>query len=95
MRGRKLISGNTRLIHLNYTHLGFNQVNFGEFGFISQIIFQLNHIKYIVKGIHDGVLLEKFYGEQLTEEEINGLINSEMQRHKAFIEKKIEASRKK
>jgi hypothetical protein len=36
------------------------------------------------------IILEKSYGQQLTDQEIDEIINTEIRRHTTFIEKQIE-----
>lgn len=92
-KSREKILENISSLKLEYRYQAFKHIGFNEFDFISKIRFQFNLTKYTVQNWAN-FELEKLYTEQLTEEEIQELINSEIRRHKEFIEKKIEAHKK-
>jgi len=77
-------------IHFNYE--SFNNKEFSEFNYKSTISFSLKSDKYQVSNINN-IHFEKPYSEQLTEEEISLLVNSEIRKHKEFIEQKIKESK--
>jgi Fic family protein len=91
---RKNIKESINSIKLEFQYQAFNQVGFQEFNHTSRITFQFDYTRFTVKTLGN-LSFEKLYGEQLTEEEILDLINSEIRRHKQAIENKIEEIKKK
>lgn len=77
-----------------FEYQAFNQTGFQEFNYSSQISFSFEITRYRVNNTA-GVSIEKFYGEQLSESEIDELVNTEIKKHKQFIESKIEQFKKK
>jgi Fic family protein len=70
-----------------------NQLNLTDVTFHTGIIIEFENAHYYIKTI-DGVTktktyFKKPYSEQLTDEEISLIVNTEMKRHTAFIEDKI------
>ncbi|WP_159473427.1 Fic family protein [Dyadobacter sp. 3J3] len=61
----------------------------GNFDFQSNIQVLLNDKTYIVRNERLAIRIEKSYNTQLTEEEINLIVNEELKRHKDFIEQKM------
>ena len=53
------------------------------------ISIHFGYTSYFFKNLNEEILLEKEYSEILSQSEIDFLINSEMKRHKEFIEMKI------
>lgn len=92
--GRNDISKGLKVIQLNSEYYAFKQVGFEEFNHTSSITFQFSETRYSVR-TPGGLSLEKLYGEQLTDQEISDLVNSEIRRHKLVIERKIEEINKK
>lgn len=93
-KGRNEINDETNFIILNYLYRVFNQTGFQEFNHKSKITFEFHLTRYNVKTL--GKLeLEKLYGEQLTDDEILELVNSEIRRHKQAIDKEIDEVEKK
>jgi Fic family protein len=73
---------------LNYYYNSLSLLSMFEF--ISKISIQLEPFFYIIELPYiTGISLKKPYSEQLTDEEINLIVNTEMKRHTAFIEDKI------
>jgi Fic family protein len=75
-------------ISLNYKYLGFKHNYMQSFDFQSSIDISFEKENYTV-AVGKLKLLEKPYSEQLTDEEISLIVNTEMKRHTAFIEDKI------
>lgn len=94
-RTSKTMKSNANEILMNYTYGNFNYRGFETFSFSSKIILKFQLSKYIMVNSKDKVIYEKPYNEQLTEKEIAHIVNTEIKRHKDFIEKKIEAAKKK
>jgi Fic family protein len=86
---KKEISEQTISIKIEYSYEAFNQVGFEEFNFNSEIDFKFEYTKYTVSNTSNKQI-EKLYGEPLDKEEINDLVNSEISKHKSFIETKID-----
>ena len=91
---RNSIKEDISSIVFQFDYQAFNQTGFQEFNHISQIRFTFDTTRYRV-GNSSGVTIEKLYGEQLDEMEINEIINAEIRRHKQFIESEIEMIKKK
>lgn len=89
IEGRKKINKDTDQIDLWYAFERFNKEGFGEFNYESRIIFQFNLSNYIIKSSCSNKIIVKTYNEQLTEEEINEIVNLEIRKHKDMIEKKL------
>ncbi len=87
---RSRINQDTLSVRLAYNHEIFNQEGFGEFDFRNEIEFQF-HLSggYVINLPSKPKVLEKAYGEQLTNFEINELVKLEARRHKDFIESKL------
>ena len=88
----KDIKENTSIINFLYRHNAFSHDGFEEFSYVYEISFNFNVTRYDVAV--KGLSFKKLYNEQLTEEEINQLVNSEIRRHKETIEEKIETIKK-
>ncbi|WP_025664796.1 Fic family protein [Aquimarina megaterium] len=91
---RKSINEDTNSVRPNFVYTAFNQKGFQESNYHSSIEFQFDYAKYRVMASKNQVLIEKLYSEQLTDEEIIKLVNTEIKRHKNQIEKLIEKLRK-
>lgn len=74
---------------LNYYFNNFNQLPILKFDFESKIFVDFTLWYYLVFIIDRKVEIKKSYTEQLTDDEINEIVNAEMKRHTAFIENKI------
>jgi Fic family protein len=75
-------------ISLNYRYLNFKNIYLQPFDFQSSLDISFEKENYIIAS-GKSKLLKKPYTEQLTDEEINLIVNTEMKRHTAFIEDKI------
>ena len=75
-------------ISLNYKYLHFKNIYLQPINFQSSIDISFEKNNYIV-AYGKSILLKKPYSEQLTDEEINLIVTTEMKRHTAFIEDKI------
>jgi Fic family protein len=82
-------SQDTKALRLDYGYHDFNDVNFYSFFHYSIIYFQFDATKYKVETL-SGLVYEKHYGEQLTDNEIMELVKSETSKHTKVIEGKIE-----
>lgn len=91
---RNRIKVDLNSIWTRFEYQAFNQTGFQEFNHSSQISFSFEITRYRVNNTA-GVSIEKFYGEQLSESEIDELVNTEIKKHKQFIESKIEQFKKK
>ena len=91
---RKNIKEDTKSIRPDFSYTAFNQKGFQESNFRSSIEFQFDYTKYIVFNLKKQVVYEKLYSEQLEEEEIIELVNSEIKGHKNHIEKQISEIKK-
>jgi Fic family protein len=76
-------------LRLNYYFSNFNQVSILQFSFQSEILVDFNLWYYTVFSFDRKTKIDKSYTEQLTDDEINEIVNAEMKRHTAFIENKI------
>lgn len=93
-KSREEISENTNSIRICFQYQAFKQLGFEEFNHNSEITFSFDYIRYSVSNSAI-VTIEKLYGEQLDEDEMTQLLNSEMKNHKLLIENKIEELKKK
>ncbi len=90
---RVQISEYTEDIRIYFNYKVFKRKGFKEFNHTSKIEFIFNSTGYEVKNTNE-VSIKKSYGEPLSEEEINQLVNSEIREHKQLIEAKIEELKK-
>ncbi len=76
-------------IKFGFSYSIFKYNNFGDITFLSylQLKFDLNSYKLLDN--ENNILIEKLYGTQLTELEIDKIVKLEIKRHKQFIERKI------
>jgi len=81
---RDLITHNTAHVDLIYNYSTFNVHGFGEFNYRSDITFQFGLSSYKVLGFEK--MIEKVYGDQLSNEEIDEIVRSVTKRHKDYIE---------
>ncbi len=86
--GRRRINDNTNSMRVQYEYNGFNNIGFQKTNHKSVIGCKFDFSKVIIKN-STNVKIEKFYGEALTEEEINELVTTEIRKHKDLIESKI------
>jgi Fic family protein len=86
---RDKVTRETNSIKPFFFYIAFNQKGFQESDYRSSLEFQFEFTKYKVFNQNKQVILEKSYSEQLQEEEIIELVNSEIRRHKDYIEKQI------
>lgn len=93
-KAREKINDNTFLIKIEFQFIVFSQKGFRETNYYSSIDCHFMDTKYKVTDSKEEVSFEKFYSEQLSDEEINALVNSEVRRHKNEIERQIEQIRK-
>jgi hypothetical protein len=79
--------------NINQKFVFFKYKSTSEFNFRSTISVELNASNYSIVISHHFFervsIVTKPYSEQLTDEEINLIVNTEMKRHTAFIEDKI------
>lgn len=91
---RESVKEDTISIRSGFSYTAFNQKGFQESNYSSSIEFQFDYTKYKVFDSKKQVLFEKLYTEQLEDEEIIELVNSEVKRHKNQIEKQISEIKK-
>jgi Fic family protein len=84
-----LIKRETTDINLFYTYLIFKQNIIPSFNYQIYLSFSFNPTVYEVSTRFSNLSFKKSYSEQLTDEEINQIVKSEMKRHTEFIESKI------
>lgn len=89
-KNRIKIEDNTNSIQITFNYNTFKHSGFEEFNFTSSINLKFNLTKYRVYSSDKKATIEKLYDEQLTDEEIDSLVNTEIKRHKNQIEIKIE-----
>lgn len=93
-KSRVYMTDITNSLRMQFQYQAFKQIGFGSFNHNSEIIFSFDHTRYMVYN-SSKVSIEKLYGEQLGEDEIARLLNSEIKNHKQLIESKIEEVKKK
>ena len=81
-------------IKISYEYNTFNRKGFEDSGHVSAIEIRFLKTKYLVKGSHYSLDFQKYYGEQLNDEETSELIKLEMKAHKEKIENKVEEVKK-
>ena len=86
---RSKISLNTTSFGFFSQYKAFKHSMYGNFDFFSNIEILLNSSTYILTNKKTKKELEKSYSDQLTQEEINNIVNEELKRHKDFIEQKM------
>jgi len=91
---RENIKEQTNLIRPGFSYTAFNQKGFQESNYRSSIEFQFDYTRYKVFDSKKQVFFEKSYSEQLDNNEIIQLVNSEIKRHKNQIEKQISEIKK-
>lgn len=82
----------TTRITFVYNFERFKNPAFAEFDYQSKITFDFNRAVYKVRN-EGGYEIEKLYGENLSQTEIEALVNGEIQDHKDFIQQKVEELR--
>ncbi|WP_310555355.1 Fic family protein [Flavobacterium sp.] len=85
---KKLITENTNFINFKTNFKNFKNIGFDNFDYESFVSFNFNILSYTVIFNKDDII-EKPYGTQLTDSEIDKILKSEVKRHKEFIEQKI------
>ncbi|MCF0058542.1 Fic family protein [Dyadobacter sp. CY356] len=83
------ISPDTVSFGIHYHYNNFINSGVGSFGYNSHFDIFLHKNSYIIVDLNKTKKLEKTYNDQLTQEEINTLVNEELKRHKDFIEQKM------
>lgn len=91
IRGK--ISNSTTEFYVMVGLHAFKYSELGNFDSLLQIKVMLGDDKYVVVGYPTRHILEKSYNEQLTEEEIDEIVKSELRRNKDFIEGKMKAKK--
>jgi Fic family protein len=87
------INGATTKFSLRFIFSIFNQSGFGDFSYPSIIEIEFKTSKYIVST--SSMLFEHLYDEQLTEKEINELVQREARQHMDFITQKLKEAQNK
>ena len=75
-------------VELRYNYKNFNRPDFRSFNFISIVTVDFDVTSYKIK-TSENLICQKLYSEQLTEEEILNIVNSEIKKHKEKIESLI------
>jgi hypothetical protein len=83
-----LLYRDTEKIILSCNYTIFKQNKIDAFGYRNFLSISFQSTDYSIS-IDNSILLTKPYSEQLTDEEISLIVNTEMKRHTAFIEDKI------
>jgi hypothetical protein len=87
---RPEINENTDFIEMSYNFTSLNHEGLTNYNYQSEIEFNFNYTNsYTVNLSGKPKILEKPYGVQLTDNEINELVRLETRRHKDFIEAKL------
>lgn len=89
IKSRSKISNTTKSVAVFFKYEMFKQSSFKTSYFTSQIMFSFNTTNYVVESTANKLPYTKLYSEQLTDHEIDQIVNSEMNRHKEFIQEKI------
>jgi Fic family protein len=82
------ITEKTNFIRIQTDFKNFKNIGFNNFDYQSNITFVFNIMSYKVI-FENNKIIEKPYGIQLTDSEIDKIVKSEVKRHKEFIEQKI------
>jgi Fic family protein len=90
---RPHLNGMTSKLSLKYIFSVFSKSGFGDFNYLSAIEFDLKVSTYIVS--IPGLSIEHLYDEQLTEREINELVQREARRHMDFITQRLKEAQNK
>jgi Fic family protein len=91
---RMNISSSTRWIRILAYHEALNQRGLHDFIHESWIQFNFDNVEYYITNRSNKIHLKKLYSEQLSDEEIIGLINLEIKYHKDLIERQIDELKK-
>lgn len=86
---KKKIVQSTSQFGISYSYNEFIYAKHDAFNFRVELTIKLTFTSYFILIDGKPANLEKRYDEQLTEEEVDHLVRSEMKRHKELIEKKI------
>jgi len=78
------------IIQMTSKFSSFKKIGYEDLSYKSEISFNFYKSYYTVRDSHNIYLIQKLYNQQLTESEITQLINSEIRKHKEFIEQKLE-----
>jgi Fic family protein len=85
---KKGIIGKTKYIRFQTDFKNFKNIGFNNFDYQSNITFVFNIMSYKVI-FENNKIIEKPYGIQLSDSEIDKIVKSEVKCHKEFIEQKI------
>jgi Fic family protein len=87
---RSALDKNTSSIIIVYSYNHFNIEGIETFNYESEVHIYFSKISYLVHNRSEEIKIEKLYSQDLNPSEINEIVNSEIRRHKEFIESKIE-----
>lgn len=87
-RAKTVIREHTNLITLTFYYNRFNRSGFGDFDFVNEINIDFRLASYVIR-TSSYTTIEHLYEEQLTEKEINELVQREARRHMDFITQKL------
>ena len=84
--------GNHEIYRLQYNFRSFNRIGFEDFDFFSKITFWFRPLDFEVSSysVRGNLSFKKNYGEQLTDEEIDKLVNHSVKIHTEFINERFE-----
>ncbi len=88
-RVRKEITKHTTHFAVHYTCQNIDRIGLEDFKYNSRISIDKSNSNTFLFTSSTGFKIEKSYGEQLTEEEMDKLVRSETKKHKEIIEQKI------
>ena len=88
--GRSKIKESSSDVKLVYHFIGFKQTGFDEFRYESSLLIEFRLGQYYIKDqLKVEPIIEKLYGEQLTDAEITEIVKIETRKHKDYIENKL------
>jgi Fic family protein len=93
LENKEIAKSRRILIFCQYTK--FKEEGFGNFDFESRFSLRLETKNYSIRNANDEIVYEKKYSEQLSCEETNKIVSLEIERHKKFIEEKIDLPKRK
>ncbi|MEM9675417.1 MAG: Fic family protein [Bacteroidota bacterium] len=87
---RDSINDETANMNMRYQYIGMNISDFESFGYTSWIGIEFNFSNLVLRGANDRTtVITLSYSDQLTEKEMDKLIQAETKKHKEVIEQKV------
>jgi len=90
---KQKVSGATSTIAVKYFYQTLNRDRFKDIHYKSEITFSFDDTQYSIRNTTD-FYLQKSYNQQLSKDEIQQLVDSEIRKHKDFLEQKIDDNTK-